>query len=133
MAKYYPLEKAHNEEKLRNWTIYATTASNRSKYKIYYIDSEWNSSPNDDNVTVNFSKLQTAFGDGITWTLNSEQDDSNGTFQCIIVRVSDRKAIKCVGTASSQQLANESIWECTDVTGSVWYDGLSRLRLLGII
>ena len=133
MAKFYPLEKVHNQVKLRNWTIYAAIASNRGKYKIYYIDSEWRTAGNDDNMTVNFSKLQTAFGDGITWTLNSEQDDSTGTFQCIIVRVSDRKAIKCVGTASSQQLANESIWECTDVTGSVWYDELGRLRLLGII
>ena len=133
MAKYYPLEKVHNQAKLRNWTIYATTASNRSKYKIYYIDSEWRTAGNDDNMTVNFSKLQTAFGDGIVWTLNVEQEDSNGTFQCIIVRVSDRKAIKCVGTASSQQLANQSLWECTDVTGSVWYDELGRLRLLGII
>jgi hypothetical protein len=133
MAKYYPLEKVHNQTKLRNWTIYATIASNRSKYKIYYIDSEWRTAGNDDNMTVNFSKLQTAFGDGIIWTLNAEQEDSNGTFQCIIVRVSDRKAIKCVGTASSQQLANQSLWECTDVTGSVWYDELGRLRLLGII
>ena len=133
MAKYYPLEKVHNQAKLRNWTIYAAIASNRSKYKIYYIDSEWRTAGNDDNMTVNFSKLQTAFGDGIIWTLNAEQEDSNGTFQCIIVRVSDRKAIKCVGTASSQQLANQSLWECTDVTGSVWYDELGRLRLLGII
>ena len=84
-------------------------------------------------MTVDFTKLKTAFGDEIQWTLNAEQDDSNGTFQCIIVRVSDRKAIKCVGTASSQQLANVALWECTDVTGSVWYDELSRLRLLGII
>ena len=133
MAKYYPLEKVHNQAKLRNWTIYAAIASNRSKYKIYYIDSEWRTAGNDDNMTVNFSKLQTAFGDGIIWTLNAEQEDSNGTFQCIIVRVSDRKSIKCVGTASSQQLANQSLWECTDVTGSVWYDELGRLRLLGII
>lgn len=132
MATYYPLEKEHNLTRFRNWTIYAD-AADRPNYKIYYIDSEWRTAGNGDGTSTTFSKLQTAFNDGSGWSISAEEEDSNGTFQCIIVRLSDRKAIKCVGTVSGAELANNALWECTDVTDSVWYDDLRKLRLLGNI
>ena len=40
---YYNKEKAHNTNRLRNWTVYQYIESERNKgnYKIYYIDIDF--------------------------------------------------------------------------------------------
>ncbi len=133
MATYYDKQKTHNTAKLRNWTIYASSAANRDLYNIYYIDSEWRTAASGSGETASLTKLATAFGDGVSWTVSSSDDDSNGTFTCIIVRLSDRKVVKCVAVADDDRIANNSIWTCTDITGDAWYEELRKLRLLGNI
>ena len=56
------------------------------------------------------------------------EDDPQGTLDCIIVRKSDRKAVRIVTTHES--------WDdvtYTDVSNNANYPELQRLRLLGII
>ena len=134
MATYYNKQKTHNTTKFRNWTIYATDEENRSKYNIYYIDSEWNTvTAGSGEETANFTNLQTAFNDGSTWTIKSDDEDMTMRFTCIIVRLSDRKVIKCFGDVGFERLADNSKWTCTDITGQAWYEELRKLRLLGNI
>jgi hypothetical protein len=133
---YYNKEKAHNTNRLRNWTVYQYIESERNKgnYKIYYIDSEWNTAGNGTpSEQVTFTGLQNAFNDGSQWRIAAENANSTGTFTLIIVRLKDRVVKKCVGVASGAKLANNALWTVTDVTGEVWYDELRRLRLLGYI
>ena len=133
MAVYYNKQKTHNTTNFKNWTIYASSASNRDLYNIYYIDSEWNTAASGGGETASLTNLATAFGDGNAWTVSSTDEDSTGTFICIIVRLSDRKVVKCVGSTSGDRLAQNSNWTCTDITGDAWYEELRKLRLLGNI
>ena len=134
MSKYYPLEKAHNYIKKKNWTILCVPAENQPNYKIFYKDSEWNeASDAEPPAAGTFTKLTNAFDDGTTWFINGQDGNSTGTFTCVVVRLSDRKAIKCVGVASNQKLCEDARWTVTDITGDVWHDELRRLRLLGNI
>ena len=132
---YYNKEKAHNAIRLRNWTVYQYSESERNKgnYKIYYFDSEWATAAEGTVETATFTGLQTAFNDGSKWKIAAENANSTGTFTLIIVRLKDRVVKKCVGVASGAKLANNALWTVTDVTGEVWYDDLRKLRHLGII
>lgn len=133
---YYNKQKEHKTTRLRNWTIYEYDSdNNREGYNIYYIDSEWalagDGSPGSEQVR--FTALETAFNDGSKWKISAEASNSTGTYACIIVRNKDRVAKRCVGIASGQKLANNTLWTVTDVTGGVWHDQLRRLKLLGYI
>jgi hypothetical protein len=121
---FYDNEKTHNTTRLRNWTIYEYDSDdNRQGYKIYYIDSEWNTAGNGTpSEQVTFTGLQNAFNDGSQWRISAENANSTGTFTCIIVRQSDGVIKKCVGVATGSKLANDTLWTVTDVTGQVWYD-----------
>ena len=132
---YYNKEKAHNTNRLRNWTVYQYIESERNKgnYKIYYIDSEWATAAEGTVEIATFTGLQTAFNDGSQWRIAAENANSTGTFTFIVVRLKDRVVKKCVGVASGAKLANNALWTVTDVTGTVWYDELRKLRGLGYI
>ena len=133
---YYNKEKPHNTSRLRNWTVYQYIQSERDKgnYKIFYIDSEWATAGNGGtSEQVTFTGLQTAFNDGSQWRISAENANSTGTFTFIVVRLKDRVVKKCVGVASGAKLANNALWTVTDVTGTVWYDVLRKLRYLGYV
>ena len=118
---FYNNEKTHNTTRFRNWTIYEYDSSNnRQDYKIYYIDSEWSTAGNGSpSEQVSFTGLQNAFNDGSQWRISAENANSTGTFTLIVVRLSDGVIKKCVGVASDEKLANNTLWTVTDVTGQV--------------
>ena len=132
---FYNKKKAHTTQRLRNWTIYEYSSPNQRKdYDIYYIDSEWNAAGNGVKDIVEFTGLQNAFNDGSKWMIAGENANSTGTFTCIIVRKKGGRVVKkCVGVASGEKLANNTLWTVTDVTGEVHHGLMRRLRLLGHI
>ena len=134
MARHYPLEKEHNVIKFRNWTIVAANAADQPNYKIYYRDDEWNTAASSgSNASAAFTKLQTIFDDGVNFFITGKDGNSTGTFTCIVVRLSDRKAVKCQGVVSGAELCDNAKWTCTDVSDSVFYDELRKLLHLGYI
>ena len=79
------------------------------------------------NVNTSSTLLGTILGIN-TINIQVREDDPVGTLDCIIVRKSDRKAVRIVTT--------NVLWgdiTYTDVSNSANYPELQRLRLLGII